>query len=204
MLVHRPLQHESPIAQLSPSARQDGSSWHTVTPISPGSAQARPQQSSAFAHGSPAGRQSGTIAHMLPMQMPPQQSCPTAQAPPAGAQTGLPQTPPAHPSEQQPPAVAQICPSLEQPAGLAHTSAPEPAGSGAQTNEQQSAPAVHDAPSARQAASAQRPAAQDREQQSSAPSQLPPLAAHSRIGEGRGTVSSTSRRQPIVWTPNST
>src|SRR6185295_20217072 len=107
-----------------------------MVPLSSRAAQARPQQSSLLAHGSPAGRQSALIAQIPPMHVPPQQSWAVMHGSPAGAQAAPPQRPPAQPSAQHAPAFAQLCPSEEQPLGLAQTSAPEPAGSGAQTYEQ--------------------------------------------------------------------
>ena len=74
------------------------------------------------------------------MHAPEQQSAALAHAPPAPAQTVPPHAPALHPSPQQAPACPQACPSEAQPAGFAHRRAPVPAGSGAQTNEQQSAP----------------------------------------------------------------
>jgi len=198
MVVQRPLQHVSPIVQVSPSTRQAGSNWHAGMAPS-GAPQERPQQSSFFAHGSPAGRQAGIPgAHMPAIQLPPQQSGAASQGAPAGAQLTPPQTPPVQASAQQTPAAAQPCPSETQPVGLAQTSAPEPAGSSAQTNEQQSAPALHAAPSAPHVARAQRPSTQAPEQQSVAVAQRLSLARQRAVGSARGIVSSTSRRQPTA------
>jgi hypothetical protein len=195
--AQRPLQHESPIAQISPSARHAGNSWQTIMPPpSPGAAQVRPQQSSFLAHGSPAGRQSGTGAQAPAMQVPAQQSCATVHGAPIVAHAGPPHSPPEHDSAQQAPAVAQVCPSDEQPAGLAQTRWPVPAGSGAQMNEQQSAPIAHAAPSGWQTGRAQRASVHDPEQQSPPFAQPAPFARQSTIGNARGMVSSTSRRQP--------
>jgi hypothetical protein len=134
MFVQRPLQQVSPIVQVSPSTRHAARIWHTSTPLlSPRSAQTRPQHSSAFAHDSPAGRQSGTVAHMPPMQTPLQQSGASALGWPTAPQAGPPQAPPVQASEQHVPAAAQLCPSDEQPCGLAQARRPLPDGSGAQT-----------------------------------------------------------------------
>src|SRR6185436_14779468 len=137
-----------------------------MAPLS-GAMQARPQQSSPLAHGSPAGRQSGIGMHIPAMQFPLQQSWATAHGLPAGTQLAPPQTPPLHASAQHAPAAAHVCPLEEQPAGLAQINLPDPAGSAAQTNEQQSPPVPHPLP----------------------------LAAQSTVGSARGIVSSTSRRQ---------
>src|SRR6266496_4256224 len=166
MFMQRPLQQVSPIAQVSPSTRHAASSWQTRMLLSPRGAQVRPQHSSLLAHGSPAGRQSGVAAHVPAMQAPLQQSWANTQGCPAAAQPTPPQTPPAQPRAQHVPAAAQLCSLEEQPAGLAQTRRPVPAGSGAQTNEQQSAPTAQSAPSLRQAATAKRPSTHEPEQQS--------------------------------------
>jgi hypothetical protein len=86
----------------------------------------------------------------------------------------------------------------EHPVGLAQTSRPVPAGSAAQTKEQQSAPTAQSAPSDRQAATAQRPSTHAPEQQSPGIPQAPALAAQLATGSDRGMVNSTSRRQPAA------
>ena len=96
-----------------------------MAPLS-GATQARPQQSSLLAHGSPAGRQPGMDAHIPAMQVPLQQSCATVHGLPVGAQLAPPQTPPLHASAQHAPAAAQVWPSEEQPAGLAQTVPSQP------------------------------------------------------------------------------
>src|SRR5262252_1498919 len=204
MLVQRPPQHASPVAQVSPSTRHAPSSWQTIRPLSSGVAQTRPQQSSGFMHSSPAGRQSGVAMQMPRAQIPLQQSCPVAQTPPLGAQRPPPQRPPTQPSAQQALAPAHAWPSDAQPAGFTQTSAPVPVGSGAQTNESQSAPIVHAAPSGRRAASAQLPATHDPEQQSPPAAHPPPFATQWTLGSGLGMVSSTSRRQPVASAASAT
>ena len=196
--AHRPLQHASPDVQGSPSTRQASSSRHVATPPSSRLPQVRPQQSSAFMHGSPAGRQSGTFAHRPIMQTPPQQSLAAAHEAPAAAHIAPPHAPAAQPSAQHAPARLQLCPSDAQPAGLTHTRAPEPAGSGRQANDSHSAPVAQSAPSARRTAGAHWPAAQLPEQHSPAAAHGPPFAAQARSGDARGTVSSTRLRQAIA------
>src|SRR5436190_5587973 len=202
MFMQRPLQQVSPIANVSPSTRHAVSSWQTRTLLSPRGAQVRPQHSSLLAHGSPAGRQSGGAAHVPAMQAPLQQSWATMQGWPADAQPTPPQIPAAQPSAQQVPAAVQLCSLEEQPAGLAQARRPVPAGSGAQTNEQQSAPTAQSAPSVRQAARAQRPSTHEPEQQSPDMAQAPPLAAQLATGSERGMVNSTSRRQATASAAN--
>ena len=198
MAAQRPLQHASPEVQGSPSTRQPSSSRHVVTPPSSRLAQLRPQQSSAFMHGSPAGRQSGIFAHRPIMQTPPQQSLAAAHGAPAAAQAAPPHEPAMQPSAQHAPARLQLCPSDAQPAGFTHTRAPEPAGSGRHANEQQSAPVAHDAPSARQMGVAHWPATQAPEQHSATAAHGPPFAAQVRSGDALGMVSSTWLRQAVA------
>jgi hypothetical protein len=140
MFVHRPLQQSAPVVQPSPSTRHPDKSWQTAPPFSPTDTQVFPQQSPDIAQASPAARQPAGGAQVPAMHTPPQQSAARMHGPPAPAQAAPPHIPALQPSPQQAPACPQLCPSEAQPAGFAQRRAPVPAGSGAQTKEQQSAP----------------------------------------------------------------
>src|SRR5262245_10849545 len=158
-----------------------------------------PQQSALVAHGSPAGRQPGAAATQRFISHPPlQQSVAVMQAPPVGAQALPPQVPAgmSQATAQQAPARAHGCPSEAQAIALRHTSAPLPAGSSPQENEQQSEGRAQASPSARQAGVAQSPVIQAPAQQSRSDAQAAQFRADELAGSGGRAVNSTSRRQP--------